>query len=159
MTFYLAPDIQVYCTHDEREDVPYGSWEKSHSHSVGSTAIIRATARYGGVPVDFEPKVGKTVYLVYMIWSSGDSFGRDDQGSSEQLIYRTREDAEKARAVLLEPLPKVETQQSWDEHVASHTVKVPLPSGNGEQTFCRPWFGHFESLDSIDIHELTVVAK
>lgn len=67
------------CTHSERESGSYGSWSESYSSSV--TGAYRVTDDEK-TPYESEtfivPDDATEVFVVYMIYSTGDSFGHSD---------------------------------------------------------------------------------
>lgn len=89
---------------------------------------------YHSEPLSFTPVKGETYYMVYAIWSTGDSFSHHERGECESFgIYKTRKEAEKRKANLEAP----RTEKSY------------------RQWEYRPWDGYFESLDELGIKEIT----
>ena len=83
---------------------------------------------YGDVRLNFDPKPHTPYYMVYYIWSTGDSFGHDEQyGCEVHGIYETKEEAVKERDRL--------------SKVTDYSV---------------PWNGYFESLDSVHVARFMV---
>lgn len=90
---------------------------------------------YSAEPLPFEPEKGKDYWIVYAIWSTGDSFSRLDRNSCECFgIYETYEEAETRVNFLKGPEPK------------NH--------GYDSKTGWLPWYGHFENLDELEIKRM-----
>jgi hypothetical protein len=94
------------------------------------------------VPVSFDPVDGKTYYAVIAIYSTGDSFGREESGCYEVLdIYETEDGANGAIKSLV-------------VSEKAHQMTFTMSNGNTVTNYC-PWTGHFESLDTISVYPLT----
>lgn len=89
------------------------------------------------------PNDGQELYLVSVIFNTGDSFGHEEAGSIEHiLVYESLQDAKEAVKLI---------EQSKNSH------KVVIPNGIGSNTritYC-PWVGYFESIHSIEIYPFT----
>jgi len=73
----IRVDYEETCTHSHRENKKYGDWEERHESSV--TAAYRI-ADDENVPYGSESFLisddAEYVYVIYMIYDTGDSFGR-----------------------------------------------------------------------------------
>lgn len=65
------------CTHSEREPVEYGSWREEYDFRVKSVSLTSRDSwneeKFG---VRFEVTAGEPVFVLYMTYDTGDSFGR-----------------------------------------------------------------------------------
>ena len=65
------------CTHREREPVEYGSWREEYDFRVKSVSLSSRDSwseeKFG---VRFDVKAGEPVFVLYMTYDTGDSFGR-----------------------------------------------------------------------------------
>lgn len=67
------------CVYSEREDVEYGSWEERYESSIEAVHVISEDDRASRSSDIFAvPDDANEVYVVYMIYDTGDSFGRSD---------------------------------------------------------------------------------
>lgn len=89
------------------------------------------------VDVDFEAKVGDTVYVLSMTYGTGDSFGNS---SGEGEILWVFKDFDVAREAAL----KVREQQN------EYSVVFSDENGNVHQ-LSNPGAGYFECVESVDI--------
>jgi hypothetical protein len=94
------------------------------------------------VPVSFVPVDGKTYYAVIAIYSTGDSFGRDEASNYEVLdIYETEDSADDAI-------------KSLTVDVNGNKMTFTMSNGATVTNYC-PWVGYFQSLDTIEVYPLT----
>jgi len=107
-------------------------WDRGDIHvnwTIPDVFRLTKERDYYSEPVSFEPQKGETYYMVYAIWSTGDSFGSYSQSDCESFgLYQTRKEAE-------------------------DRVKE-LSAPREENKYRHPWDGYFESLDKIDIKEV-----
>lgn len=120
-----------------------GDTDTSHN-IVGFRAAPESDNRYYDLAVPFNPKEDVTYYVLYAVYSTGDSFGSDRGSSVEYIGFYTEEELPVAQ----ENLRKVEASTKGNDNW-SITLKTP----NGHKTFEQhtPWVGYFESLDYADI--------
>jgi hypothetical protein len=118
--------VETYPTrHETSTPDPDDRWDRASTHTDWrvSDMFSITSDKYGAVPINFVPKSGVANYIVYYIYSAGDSFGHDSQyGCEIHGIYETAQEAEKERKRLSE--------------VTDHSV---------------PWNGYFESLDLLEV--------
>lgn len=143
--------IQSYLDYSERSEEPYGSWGKRHSNTFDS---IEKNDKYPDVvsPLDLTQKEG---YLVWVEWSSGDSFGNNHRGHTEAIaIVKTQQTAEKLAHAL----------KSWEDPSSKYSIydkrsKQTFKFRTTDQTIelkSIPWHGYFESLDSVFIEKVSL---
>lgn len=117
-------------------------WDRDDTSThwtVPDTFDIEKEYSYYSEPLNFDPVPGKDYFMVYAIWSTGDSFGHDEGAYCECFgIYQTWEEAEARRKELSEPAKGVD--------------------GYGYPSY-HPWDGYFESLVSLDIKKITYTPK
>lgn len=86
------------CTHSEREPVQYGSWEEQYSSSITNVRRVSDDEdRPYRSDVFVVPEGTEQVYVIYMIYSTGDSFGRSE-GNMDIIHVTANEDAAHALA-------------------------------------------------------------
>lgn len=149
---YLKIHVDKRCEHQHREPERFGEWEERYSITVGEEAkLLKNRSSWGDdVPCPEGVKVGDTVYLVFAIWSSGDSFGMAHGGSSDAVgAYRTAEEAERVAAILR----KGDRSGDYETRTAAEIL-----DGNGRPyRYCKDWMGYFDSLNSIEVHPIKVI--
>jgi hypothetical protein len=100
--------------------------------------------RYAHCYIDGEAKVGDTLYIVYAVYSTGDSFGHDDRASVEVFTaHRVKEVAEFNYRLL-----------EASRH-GGGSVSLALDDGKFLNTYL-PWSGYFESLDDVYMTEFEI---
>jgi hypothetical protein len=91
---------------------------------------------------DFEINAGDTVYAVYAVYSTADSFS-ESEGEYLELIS-----AHKNVEVAQRNLARINDR-------ASKKLMIEFDGGGFIERY-RPWDGYFESLDYADIYSATV---
>ena len=83
--------------------------------------------RYDTLPVDFDVKPGDTIYLLYALYSTADSFGSD---SGNYELLEVHQHIDKARL-----------RENYYKNSKDYSL---------------PWIGYFDSLDELRIEEFVV---
>ena len=127
----------------ESEPERYGSWEKASSWEIGR--IAEKVDNYPDVTTTLDLPKNSTAFVVWVRWSSGDSFGHHKNGYAEAIgifaDYRVAQ--ELARAV--------ETEKCED-------YRFKFTTSDGQTHSCCPgWIGYFESLEAVEIDPVTIV--
>lgn len=122
---------------------PEDKWDRastSSDHIFPSEVFLsKESLFYDYFSTGLDLKSGDHIWLVFAVWSTGDSFGYDEDACQECFAaYKTPELAYKARGML-------ETARK----------KVELPEGF--RVDYLPWKGYFESLSYVEVVEVTVV--
>lgn len=126
----------------DRDDTA-ASWTFNH------VSIVEEKA-YFDLAVPFEVKPGDDVWVVAAIYSTGDSFGRDDGACCEYIDAFL--DKHKARACR----DAVEaSRKGWDDHTDKDVKWVREDGSEGKLDYV-PWNGYFESLDDVRCEYLEV---
>jgi hypothetical protein len=124
------------------EPVDYGDWWTTN-HRTYDYAYI-TDSQYGGHPIDFPVSEGDTVYLLYVTYSSGDSFGNASGCVEEIWVFNNPNDAEKARRIIEEDANKnPDTTSDLD-------IGLPRPIYTGA------WKGYFDYVEDVTVVPLVV---
>lgn len=133
------------CTHNEREGGSYGSWSESYSSSVTGAHRIGDDEQ---VPYDSDtfivPDDATEVFVVYMIYDTGDSFGRAD-GKIDIIHCTASEEA-------ADKLAKYIT-----ENPNEYSIKFTDDFGR-EISLYNNGAGYFESISYVGVEGYTVGA-
>lgn len=149
-TRYLHLETESW-TEVTREADPEDSWgadDTSTSWSIKGISLSDSDSQHA-LPADFAVEVGDTVYVVYAIYSTGDTFHRADGEYLEVLsFHKNRETAYKNEASL---------NGRRDRGSAGNDFQMTIEFDNGKkvQRHC-PWDGYFESLDSVSVDSFVV---
>lgn len=89
-----------------------------------------------------DAKVGDRIFVVYAVYSTGDSFGNDEDKNLEFInVFSCREDANACAEILSN---------------ARETATYVLSNGERVSYGYIPWSGYFERLSYIEVEEFTV---
>lgn len=143
---YLKLCYEHVCVDRKHSDEDFGNWHEDYSFYLESRAILTNEQDYDTVPLTFDAKAGDTVYLIYALWGTGNSFGRADSSSVDFIaVFKT---FDKANEVLNE-LKKAKHYEDF----------VNITEENGETRKYSPdWTGYFESLEQLDIVPIVITA-
>lgn len=140
---YLKLNVEQY-REITRERDPNERWDGDDTRSsweINGVELVDDNT-YQTVKNYLDAKVGDRIWVVYAVYSTGDSFGHDEDGQFEFVnVFATQADAEKCAEILVKATEKA-------EYVLSDGTKV----GYG----WIPWRGYFESLSYIRAEEFVV---
>lgn len=101
-------------------------------------------------------KSGDTVYMTYVVYSTGDSFGHDSGANFEPIgFYKNKSDAEKAK----ELIKNAPDSYDWSNE-DGFGLDINIPTYDGTSTrkqSCAAWTGYFERLDYVEVLEMRVI--
>lgn len=140
--FIVTMDERIEVT---RSAVPDDSWDRGNTFTTWEFESCTQNSRHPDVLGHFNerPNDGQTLYLVSVIYNTGDSFGHDEAKSIEHImVYEALTDAEEAVKFLYD---------SKEQH------KANIPDGIGGISVINylPWVGYFESIHSVEIYPFT----
>jgi hypothetical protein len=129
--------------YSESEDEPYGSWSESWNSTIEDVYEIGDDVRR---PYNSEiflvPDETTEVFVVYMIYSTGDSFGCAD-GKIDILHCTANREAAHDLAKMIISNPDKSSIEYTDDFGRKITI------GN-------PGYGYFESIDSVEVDRYMV---
>jgi hypothetical protein len=135
-------------THVTREGDPneqFDGDDVEHSHSITG---FKLGARSGDITLCFEPKFNTDYFLLYYLWSTGDSFSHES-GKIEFIdLYRNRNEAEVAKKKIEK---HYEEYKSGNEVVDKLNIKF---SNRVNADLSVSYFGYFESLESVIVEAI-----
>lgn len=146
--------VKVYsnkqCTQSHRQGGSYGEWSATYNFKVeGAVLGDHNKIKHSGFdwssdnhevfPVPDETEVGDDIYAVYIVYNSGDSFGRST-GNGE-VVFATVNPVD-ARTVA--------NAIEKDNNKREYTISVVLADGSSV-TINNPAAGYFERLTSVEI--------
>lgn len=134
---YLIFDEIHTCSDSYQSPERYGDWWAHYDFTAPTYAWSLAKAKYGSYAYagpDIEP--GTPVFVIYAVWSSGDSFGSDTRGNYEFMSVTTDMD----RAI-----------RNMDALRKDGEREIENDDGSRMKISYRPWSGYFENLDELTI--------
>lgn len=135
-------ESQTFVTeHADKSD----DWDRDNTkttHYIRGIQIVEEKG-YKDLEVPFEVVRDKDYYLLYVLYRTGDSFGRDE-GQIELIgLYQTHEAAEKnAKAI------RAHYEARRNNYSSSGLLYLTTEGGNKFELY-TPWIGYFESLEDI----------
>jgi hypothetical protein len=117
--------------------------ETDQSHSIEGIEVL-TVSQYNDLEVGFEVKYDKDYYLLYALYSTGDSFGQDGGRIEFVDLYRTPAKAQEAKKRLLAATAAYQSNRGC----YSTEIKNELDQ---KYTFHMPWLGYFERLEDLRI--------
>ncbi len=127
---------------------PDDKWSRASTHTDHNIQgfNVFSERHFGDVMVPYEPEKGMNYYLLYVVYSTGDSFGSDSGDSVEYIGLYTEEELDVAK----------ENERRIEEQNRNQKSKLKLLVPNDQDQFdiYVPWQGYFESLDYTNIAEI-----
>lgn len=121
---------------------PDDEWDRADTSSTHYIDGFEVESKFYDLSVNFEPDYDSTYFLLYAVYSTGDSFGHDHAASIEYLgLFENYETAELN-------MKRVEAMTDF----GSCTLLTDL--GMDYDVYI-PWFGYFESLNYIRIERIS----
>ena len=151
--FGYKVDIGQRCENVIEPDEEYGSWERTFSNWFEK---ISKTKDVPDAVCDFDIQTGQTCYVVWVEYSSGDSFGMaENEGVEVVGVFKDKACAKELEKAIEEHNRKYlrsefEQGTSWFDK-----NKFYFKTSDGQEFqygFC-PWYGYFESLSNIYVEE------
>ena len=135
--------INQYCTHSEREPEQFGSWSESYDNTfkriqLSPPRVNSDSYEYHETICPDEVKAGDVVYVVWVEYDEGNSFGYADRKGLDVIAAFT--DSKEAEA-----LREYIWNQKYDRSEDRYLNEFITPNGK-KITFYASWMGYFEHL-------------
>jgi hypothetical protein len=154
MKFWYRFNSDSYETSTPDPDDKWDRASTSRTWDPPARVYLRDPAFYESDEIDADLTPGQVIFLVWVQYSTGDSFGHDS-GAGQEVIgwYLNHADAYRAKDAI-DNGPK---KYSFEE--GGNTVMVPTFDGQGMRPQnCSSWVGYFESIDHVSIETVMVAA-
>ena len=139
-------EIESLCTHSEHEHEAYGSWEEHYSNRFGR---IFPVEQGGDIISSIKAKSGEKVWVVWVEYSTGDSFGNSHCGSTEAIAIFKDIDAAEELVKALENSKRDSDDNFYCETSDGQIIKIDY----------TPWTGYFETLEEVHLDRVTMDKK
>jgi hypothetical protein len=139
--YYLNVKTDIY-VHDNNDGDDSGE-PYSYRGTTDTTrnfVSLKTSKTYGDVTVSFEPVLGRDYWLLYTEYSTGNSFGHDENAA---VIYH-------------DVYETVEVAYNALKELQEETNSITLNNGKKMKIY-RAWEGYFEHLNGHDVVRLTCV--
>ena len=136
--------INSHCDDSEYSEEQYGDWSESWSHYFGSIHLL-AHGQYSDVNSDHAFNIDDHVYVVWLEYSSGDSFGWANSKYTQVVgVLKTQEAADEFEA--------------WINHTSGEKGDGNIFESSDGQTIevYRSWEGYFENLEAVHIQSTLI---
>lgn len=137
------------CVDSKEAEEEYGKWSTEYDFTVTgvSTRSINFDkySRYTQeerFEVDFEASAGDTIWVLSMIYSSGDSFGRSTGNGEVIWVFKDRKVANQAAAMI-------------EENKDQYQINFELETGRLVK-LSNPAAGYFENISSLYVEPFTL---
>lgn len=148
--FGYKVEIASICTNSEYSIEESSEWSESFDNFFKK---ITKTKKYPDIVSDVDFNIGHPVYLVWIEYSTGDSFGYSSRGRTESIgIFTDKQTANELIKALEDFNKKIE---NYDDK-----YKFYCKTSDGQEFLYQhaPWAGYFEYLDEIHC-EHTVISE
>lgn len=129
---------------------PYGEWE-THNYIEIYGLITGNHIEYEDVLCGFDLEKDKPYYLLYCVYSTGDSFGHETGRHEYICLYKTKEKAEQ-----LARLIEIDNDKNGGRY-HYQTVRGHMEDGTEFWVPTRVWSGYFENLDDVQVKEVRLI--
>lgn len=133
--YNIKVDSECY---PEESDEDGDNWCETWEHNISDTITKADDGQVPDVVTTHELEANHPVFLVYAIWSTGDSFGRASGGSFEPIaIFKEEEEAKK----FSEALEKADSEKPFH-----------YKANDGQEFHCKNlwWNDFFSSLETVE---------
>ena len=142
---YSIEIIDDTYSYNTSEADPNDSWSRASTakeHNILGFNVF-SNEEYSDISVPYDPDKNTDYYLLYVIYSTGDSFGHDSGSGVEYIGLYTEDELSIAE----------ENKRRIEEHnrTKKGKLKLIIPNNSTEFDIYVPWHGYFESLDDIEI--------
>lgn len=137
--------VNEYCIHSEQGEGTYADWSSSNCFEVES-AHTTPHVRMDSYAVD--AKEGDVVYVLYIRYGSGDSFGHSDGNGTVIDVYTSESMARKAEKII----EKNTSADTW-------TIPSGVVDDLGKWDMRKVWSpasGYFETFEGVHVTSLVV---
>lgn len=144
MKLFLKTD--THCHYSEYSPEPYGAWSEELSFEVEGVFTEKCSDFWEGEFYELHgASAGDSVYVLYLTYSTGDSFGYRSGNGEIVGVYKDIKVAKQAHKIYME---------NEDEY----SIKLPFETYEGVkfQEISNPAAGYFESLESLEITGFTI---
>ena len=142
--------VESYCNESYHSGKQFGEWRESYTNNLKS--IASHDGKYPDVNSIHNIEKGKPALVVWIEWSTGDSFGHGNRTCTEIMgLFKDMESALSLKTQIESWNPR--ENKKWEE---AHSYHFKTPDGQEFKSGFAPWSGHFESLDSVNVDVVTI---
>lgn len=163
----VVHDSYQCVTREYNDEGPYS--RRDDTRTTWTVDGIELVDQYPDVTACFPLETGDSVYLVYVVYSTGDSFGHDEDHSIAFIdVFKTEERAKLAARGIREHrdwycstrssrMTPAEARKLRGKYASEHSVDLVREDGTVHMV-CASWNGYFESLSYVEVAHFAVDA-
>lgn len=139
-------DIKSYCTNSYREPEEYGDWGEEYDNSLASISL--GDFEYPDVLSSLDFSKTAEVYVVWVEYSYGDSFGRADGAGTEVVgVFKDADSAYELEKAIENDRPD---SRGWDDE-NKYRLHVQTSDGQVFNFYTGSWHDYFGGLDHVHV--------
>lgn len=151
MANYIKVDKDIITTNSYQEPVQFGEWYEVCQIGINGIDLISENSFFDLV-VPFEIEHFKPYWLLYVIWSDGDSFGHADGCWFEAVGLYDKETYD----IGVKNKERIEEHYKDSEGRDKFSIDL-LDHDENEYMMHVPWTGYFESMDCVELEEVHLI--
>lgn len=123
------------------------------SHHIQGFLPVKGEKEFRDLDIPFKVSKDKTYYLLYVIYSTGDSF-HHEEGCIEFIdLYQTKDKAEIAAKAI-----EKHYEKNKEYNIGKDRYSLPLTRDDlSKIVVCPPWIGYFDRLTSVNVESVTLM--
>lgn len=133
------------CVENQEPEEAYGDWYTRYEFRINSVHLSRESDYDEEFDVPFDVAEGDEVYILYMIYTSGDSFGHSEGNTEIIWVFKDEQIARKAEDIYINAV----------EDDNSSLIKVEVDGGS-ILGLSNPAWGYFENCSDIQLETFKV---
>lgn len=146
MKIFVKYDTRCYTDYHDGEE--YGSWEKSGDFWVDGVYSRKNGYGYEEFDTTFKAKIGDRVYVLWIKYGTGDSFGHESGRGEIMWVFKNVKVAEAAAKAW---------REQTEHYRENHEYSVVFEDDNGDEVkLSNPAAGYFESLESVNVDSFLI---
>ena len=143
--------VESYCNESYHSGEQFGEWRESYSNHLKS--IAARDDKYPDVNSIHKIEPGQGALVVWIEWSTGDSFGHGDRSCTEIMgLFKDMVSAQSLKNQIESWSPNRKATK-WED---THSYHFKTPDGQEFTSGFAPWSGYFDSLDSVNVDAVTI---
>jgi hypothetical protein len=147
INFGYSIEIESF-TEETREPNPNDPWDRGNTSTHNSFRHVSKTEIYPDIASSLDIPVGAECHVVWVVWSTGDTFGRDEGRRTSLIGVFQKEGA----ALGLQR--EIERRNQERHNIKDYNYSFEFVTSDGQElTVYQSWFGYFDSLDAVHVEQ------
>lgn len=148
-------NIEQTCLQSDYESKEYGSWSETWDNKFCFVEVVE-TVTHNTIKSKLDIKPGEEAIVVWIEWSSGDSFGYADNKYVEPIaVFKDVSSAEQLKEKILEHVQIYQEEGNFEK---AYHLKLTTNDGQTFDEYCD-WIGYFERLEEVHIEHTIMKGK